>query len=225
MKINVVMLLLFLVSVVCAQQNAGSSYGEEIPLDDFPVYQQGYRIQVGAFSSERVAVSLRDSLESELRQQVCLHYANHYWKVRLGAFTDKLEAERTIKRTLIPLGFSEARVVEDLIEQSPAIRNAEKIPGFRIQVKALSDRDEALACARRLDTMLPGLRAYVIFQNDIYKIQLGDFRSRSETERRLTTLKDSVNAEAWIVSTLVYKTPPLSPVVPPHTDPLNNLDD
>ncbi len=199
--------------------------GEEIPLDDFPVFINGFRLQVGAFATEKAAVALRDSLKKSFSVPVCLHFSEGLWKVRVGAFTVESEARRFLEDELISRGFSDARVVPDKVPAPAGEGFGEKAPGFRIQVNALDDRQAALRAARDLDGKYPRQRTYVVKQDSLYKILFGDFRSRSETEKWLTELKSTIAPEAWVVPGEIYVNPPPSPLEPPHTDPLDDLDD
>ena len=176
--------------------------GEEIPLDDFPQFTVGYRIQLGAFSSQNIALDLKSSLEAKpsrsgknrIDQKVHLRYERGFWKVRVGDFGDSSSAANHLRiltdylnTKLMPLGYLDGRpqgsyeIIQDKVKQlSRPVETLPGLDGFRLQVKALSDREQALELGRKLDFDYSDIRAYVIHQNGLYKIQLGDFKTRSE---------------------------------------------
>lgn len=199
--------------------------GEEIPLDDFPQFTPGCRIQIGAFSSESLALAVMDSLNNEIRLKVHLYYADGFWKVRIGDFKDVGIAEHYLKTRLLPLDYHDARVIEDKVKL-PLWRKPEraKIDGFRIQVNALSDREQALELGRKLDFGFPDIRAYVIYQDRLYKVQLGDFRTWAKAEAWEQKLSELPDLNAWIVATQIYEDPPPSPLERPMVDPFEFND-
>ena len=197
--------------------------GEEIPLDDFPRFAVGYRIQLGAFSSESLALAMSDSLVHQIDQKVHLYYADDLWKVRIGDFDDSSAAGQYLKMKLWPLGFYNAEIIEDKVAVSMAPEGI-KVDGFRLQVKALSDRESALELGRTLDFNHPDIRAYVIYQGGLFKIQIGDFRTRAESKTWLEKLRDLPDLDAWIVPTKVYLNPPPSPLERPMVDPFKYDD-
>lgn len=193
--------------------------GKEIPLDGFPSFTLGYRIQLGAFSSESTASTFRDSLQPCLDQRIHLHYSDGLWRIRVGDFLDSSAAINCMHLVLAPLDYPEGIVVKDRVTGLSMAEKAEKIQGFRLQVDAFSDRDRALKLARKLDFEHPAVRAYVIEQDGLYKVQFGDFQTRAEGEVWLNKLKDTTDAKIWIVPTLIYENPPPSPVERPVSDP------
>ena len=199
--------------------------GEEIPLDDFPRFAIGYRIQLGAFSSESLALAMSDSLVHQIDQKVHLYYADDLWKVRIGDFDDSSTAERYLKTKLWPLGYYDAEILEDKIRRiGSTAPEGIKVDGYRLQVKALSDRGQALELGQTLDFNYPDIRAYVIYQGGLFKIQLGDFRTRAESETWREKLRDLPDLEAWIVPTRVYLNPPPSPLERRVVDPFKYDD-
>lgn len=212
-------------ATLCAQIAYQYGEGMEIPLDDFPVSVTGYRIQLGAFSTESFAIAFRDSLQKLLEERVHLNYAGGFWRVRVGDFEDSSAAVSYLNEELTPLGYPAGIVVADKIKSSDhETHQGVKIPGFRIQINALSDRDQALDLGRKLDFDYPDERTYVIFQGGLYRVQFGDFRTRSESEVWLGKLGKVFDTELWIVPTLVYQNPPPSPLEHPVIDQFEYSD-
>jgi len=72
--------------------------------------------------------------------------------------------------------------------------------GFRIQVFSTSSIDDAnrerLAAAQKL----PEDSVYVVFDPPVYKVRVGDFRSRLDANRMLPICVSAGYADAWVVS-------------------------
>ena len=219
LQILLIILCLLLSATLSAQVTYQYGEGTEILLDDFPVSTEGFRIQLGAFSSESSALAFKDSLQRLVPERMHLHYADKLWRVRVGDFADSSAAANYLSEVLSVLDLPAGIVVTDkVISPSPVVWQRVKIPGFRIQINALSDRDQALELGRKLDYNNPEFRAYVIHQNGLYRVQFGDFRNRKECEVWLPRLKETYSSEVWIVSTLVYENPPPSPLEHPAID-------
>ena len=197
----------------------------EIPLDDFPRFVEGYRIQVGAFSMEQAALTLRDSLSDLFNENLNLKYEHHLWRVRIGEFVDRSEAEQFLIQEIRPAGFHDAQLVPEKVRcESKSVFEHPMVNGFRIQINALTDGNQALELGRRLDFNYTDVRAYVLRQDSIYKVQFGDFSDRQEAERWLEILKEDNVFPIWIVPTSVYKNPLPSPIERPETDPFKFMD-
>ncbi len=72
--------------------------------------------------------------------------------------------------------------------------------GFRIQILSTSSIDDAnrerLAAAQKL----PQDSVYVVFDPPVYKVRVGDFRTRLEANRALPICVSAGYADAWVVS-------------------------
>ncbi len=205
--------------------SAQSDYGREIPLDDFPKFFEGYRIQVGAFSTEEAAVSLKYLLQEKVDEAVHLQYAQGHWRVRVGDFADSMQAADYITSALMPLGYSGSKMVRDKIKRiQDSASKAAMVDGFRVQVEALSDRAQALESAIKLDFNNPGIRVYVFNKDGLFRVLLGDFKTRGECSNWLDKKRASEGSEGWIVPMQVYVDPPPSPVQRPESDPFDYMD-
>jgi len=200
------------------------SIGEEIPLDDFTCFQNGYRIQCGVFGSEEAARAMMHDLQDIAGNEVSLHYESGLWKVRFGFYPTQSASNLDFAHLKLK-GYDNLILVEDRIipTNQVNIRN-NKIEGYRIQVKALTDEKEALEYARKLNFQFTDIRTYAIKYNGSYRIQMGDFKTRLESEVRLQELKKCLDNGAWIVETYVYETPPPSPVERPQVDIFEFMD-
>ncbi len=102
---------------------------EEVPTEQKPVEQAaqpqeeksvkpaqvyGYRVQVMAALKEENANRLAEELRSKIDKPVYIEYIAPYYKVRVGDFLSREEAER-FRDTLRSMGYYDAFIVETLI--------------------------------------------------------------------------------------------------------------
>ncbi len=80
-------------------------------------------------------------------------------------------------------------------ETSPAVM----AEGFRIQVFASAAEDVAQGARRAAQARL-GIAAYVVNVDGLYKVRVGDCRTREEAEAILRTCRDGDYRDAWIVA-------------------------
>ncbi len=204
---------------------AQSEIVEEIPLDDFPHYTQGYTIQIGAFGTENAAQALKRSLLQKVEEKIHLRYAENLYRVRVGDFVDSISAVKFLKNTSALSSYTQAQIVSDRIKvDRDKMESRDKIGGFRVQVRALTDREKALELGRKLDFKFVDVRAYVLRDDSVYKVQLGDFSRRVDAESFIKELEDIEEMETWVVPTRVYLNPPPSPVERPDSDPFDYTD-
>ena len=74
----------------------------------------GYRVQLGAFEKKENAEKLKNRASSKLDLPIYIEYQAPFFRVRLGNFIEKSDAERYV-RLLKDEGFSDARWVSSYI--------------------------------------------------------------------------------------------------------------
>jgi cell division protein FtsN len=215
MKAAALILLIALASVGSFAQPAHLTGEREIFTDDFPVMPEGWRIQVGAFSSQESAFDLKQDLISQTGRKVHLHYESGLWRVRVGEFADSASAAGFLREAVAPIGYKDAVLVRDRIPMDRETLPAPPtVRGYRLQAYALSSRDSALAKARDLAVNVPEAAVHVIQAGELYKVQLGDFRTRAEADSLLTRIQGKANLLPIVVEATV-------PVDPPPPQPLS----
>lgn len=98
------------------------------------------------------------------------------------------------------------------VEEAPPSETAadtslQIVPGYRIQVFATGIRESAEQVKIAVETAI-GERAYVERVDGIFKVRVGDCRSRPEAEDLLQRCRAAGYGDAWIVSSqVVYRRP------------------
>ena len=80
-------------------------------------------------------------------------------------------------------------LVDKHIEMNQRLRT---IPGFRIQVASLSGNDSknrAFALCDKIQEAYPNTQIYVVFDEPVFKVKVGDFRTRLEAYAFLNKMK------------------------------------
>lgn len=106
-----------------------------------------------------------------------------------------------------------ARVENDSLVAKDSIP-PETTPGFRIQVFATTDIDEANTVRDSLLSILATDSVYVVYDAPYYKIRVGDFLSRPQGNALLKILTEHGYKDAWIVADRVSRNP-----LPRHQTP------
>jgi cell division protein FtsN len=83
-----------------------------------------------------------------------------------------------------------------------ATPDAVRIDGYRIQVFASASPDVAEG-ARRTAQARTGKSAYVTHEDGLYKVRIGNCRTRADAEKLLEKVRSGYYADAWIVETKI----------------------
>ena len=82
-------------------------------------------------------------------------------------------------------------------------------PGYRVQVFATGNREAAQSFKGEIEGRLD-VRAYVELVDGIFKVRVGDCRSRPDAENLLQRCRGAGYTDAWIVSSyVVWRRPPV----------------
>ncbi len=109
--------------------------------------------------------------------------------------------------------FEESAVSEDSVAVENVIEEVPMVPvepedstvtgsGYRVQVLATGERENAEVVRAEVEARLGGV-VYVEPIDGMYKVRVGDCRSRAEAEDLLQRCRAAGYADAWIVSTQI----------------------
>jgi hypothetical protein len=83
--------------------------------------------------------------------------------------------------------------------QDTVVVESELTQGYRIQIFATGSFDEANAMRQTAIQRLTEDSVYVVFDPPVYKVRVGDFRSRVEANQRLGVISAMGFTDAWVV--------------------------
>lgn len=193
--------------------------GREIPVDDFPVLVPGYRIQIGSYNSQKKADHLKQQLKAKLDLKIHLRQEDDRWLVRVGDFRDSTAAITFLHGKSFAAWAKSAALVADNIPVSPdSLPPPPLVPGYRLQVYALADKDKAIKSARNLTCLFPDLRVHVISTDTLFKVQLGDFKDSTEVATWKEKVSGTADLKPIMVQMPVFDLPPPRPEMSPPAD-------
>jgi hypothetical protein len=94
----------------------------------------------------------------------------------------------------------------------------ETLQGFRIQILATNNFDDANATRNTFSLTFPELWVYLVFEAPTYKIRIGDFLNRTEAKKLLDQFQSQGFKTAWIVPDRIIRNQPPKPPIPATID-------
>ncbi len=85
------------------------------------------------------------------------------------------------------------------LQHDSLIVESEFLQGYRIQIFASSSIDEANAMRLTASQHITDDSLYVVFDPPVYKVRVGDFRTRAEANQRLGVIIGEGFTDAWVV--------------------------
>ncbi len=104
---------------------------------------------------------------------------------------------------------TQGRAIDQLTAAPP-----ETLQGFRIQLLATNNYDDANITRTTLTASFPELWIYLVFEAPTYKIRVGDFVNRAEAKTLMDQFQKQGFKTAWIVPDRVIKNQPPKPPLP-----------
>ena len=94
----------------------------------------------------------------------------------------------------------------------------ETLQGFRVQLLATNNYDEANTTRNTLIQSFPEMWIYLIFESPTYKIRIGDFANRAEAKTLLDQFQSQGYKKAWIVPDQIIRNQLPKPPLPVPID-------
>lgn len=111
---------------------------------------------------------------------------------------------------------------------NPVSALPETLQGFRVQLIATSEYDQAITLRNELNLKYPDLWIYTVYEAPMYKVRAGDFSNRYEAKTLLDKIQTDGYRAAWIVPDKVIKNQPPKPPLPVQIDSTavkNNIEE
>jgi len=80
-----------------------------------------------------------------------------------------------------------------------------KVPGYRIQIAAVSNQQDAMNIQREAMLKFEDVNVYLVFEPPFYKVRIGDFERRFDAEEYQRKAIAAGYRDAWIVRTTIVK--------------------
>ena len=167
-----------------------------VATDDSTVVWQG--IAQGPASSPTSGVG-----PSSLADSLVVSGENHIFNLIPNEDDDitfKSPETKIINETPLYLPF------EDTVDLEVAIEENKQIDGFRIQLLSTKDLENATRAKAIAMEQFTDIRVkfYLEFDSPYYKVRLGDFRTREETEEVREIVRSMGYPKAWIVKSKIW---------------------
>lgn len=101
---------------------------------------------------------------------------------------------------------------------NPTSALPETLQGFRVQLIATSEYDQAITLRNELNLRYPDLWIYTVYESPMYKVRAGDFSNRYEAKTLLDKIQADGYRAAWIVPDKVIRNQPPKPPLPMQID-------
>jgi hypothetical protein len=103
------------------------------------------------------------------------------------------------------------RVAGDTSEPLPDAESPEFVQGYRVQIFASSNIDEAKKMKETAEGLFPDEWFYTTYDAPTYKLRAGNFQARWEADRFAKLLGERGFRSAWVVPDRVLRNPPPLP--------------
>lgn len=103
------------------------------------------------------------------------------------------------------------RPIVDVPVETFAVAEPESVQGFRIQVFASNNYDEAAAVRNTLNIELPTQWVYMVYDAPTYKVRVGDFTNRADANLAIDGFIEKGYKGAWVVPERVIRNPQPKP--------------
>lgn len=197
-----------------------STYGEEIvTLSDSGDYQrrlahrsfreeQGLRIQTFAGADLTNAETMLNTLSELKLDSVYLVQEGELYKIQLGNFLYRLDAEKMLDRLRFE-GLTNAWIVETTIHlpiehtaETNQFSNAQTTAidqqfVYSIQVFVTKDKQKAVEFVNLLNQQISD-ESWILQNGEFWKVLIGKFHEETTARERLLEIRDSGYADAWL---------------------------
>ncbi len=168
----------------------------------------GLRVQTFAGSRKEAAQQMAEKLQQLRLDSVYVVEEGGLYKVQIGNFRQRLEAEKMLDRLRFA-GIDNAWIVQTQIhwpKDSLQIAPEEKVAAsgewerkttFAIQIFVSTDRQKAEELGQAFSRKL-GLKTSIVQQNGFWKVLAGRFRDEASARRELERIQSAGFPDAWV---------------------------
>lgn len=123
----------------------------------------------------------------------------------INEFFDPLildEEELKVKKTISPE--SKSNNMDEVLTPSPLDQQRQdSVPGFRVQICAVSDEERARQIQREAILKFINEEVYLIYDSPYYKVRVGNCLTRYEADQLQQSAVEKGFDDAWVVRTII----------------------
>lgn len=112
------------------------------------------------------------------------------------------EEDLKVKKT-ISLETKSDQITEETTLSNPESQKSEIVPGFRVQICALSDEGRAKEIQREALLKFINEEVYLIYDSPYYKVRIGNCPTRYDADRLQQLAVEKGFDDAWVVRTKI----------------------
>jgi len=112
------------------------------------------------------------------------------------------EEDLNIKKTISVESTSD-QVKEDVVQPNADYQKTETVPGYRVQICAVSDEDKARMIQRDAIFKFINEEVYLIYDSPYYKVRVGNCLTRYEADKLQQFAVEKGFDDAWVVRTKI----------------------
>lgn len=159
-----------------------------------------YKIQVFVSKSKETSDNVAKRIITELTQPAEVVSYGDLWKVQVGAFVERKDAEM-MRDKFKNLGWNDAFVISVSDESFVGVPSKTELKFeeyFSVQVIASESREEARKLLKNLIEL--GFNdSFIVLEDNLWKVRVGKLYERTQVEGLLEKLKNIGFADCWIV--------------------------
>jgi hypothetical protein len=173
--------------------------------------EPGMRIQTFAGSSRENAEKFAATLSSLELDSVYVVPENGLYKIQLGNFTDRLEAEKMLDRlrfqgidnawiVQVPIHVPKDKIIR--IAQTDTTATDTSIPHilYSVQIFVTGSREKAESLSRQFASIFPE-EVWITPSGEYWKVLVGKFTQEMPARQRLDEIRNSGYPDAWLTQT------------------------
>ncbi len=192
---------------------------EELPSEQKQV--DGFRVRAAKTTSQEEADQIEKKIVDSLKEPVYQEYIVDKYMIYVGDCKTKKEADY-LKERLVKLGFTERLFIvrtkvydhsktpiqTESLEQEESFKDLHKISGYRIQIFAANNKENAEKVLKEAQTsnLLGDEKIYILLREGKYKVQIGDFKSRLDAQEFRSKIRDKYPSSFVTDKILVFTT-------------------
>ena len=161
-----------------------------------------YKVQIFASNNKEISEYEAGKVSKELSQSAEVINDGGLWKVHIGAFSERKEAE-DFRERLKSLGWYDVFIIN--VGEKDYLSKQDKTESgfdnyFSVQVLASENRNEARSLMKNI-IELKFKDTFIVYEKNLWKVRVGRFHEKIYAEKCMDKLKNIGFSDCWVVET------------------------